>query len=98
MNSKKLNFLIGFATLIIVYGTGILIFKVLSYSGGFFAEKDPNMVTLYTFLTGVAIVLYIALWIKTERKMIIMLNTTIAISLLVFTPALGNAYYQIVYR
>jgi hypothetical protein len=51
------------------------------------------MVTLYTFFTGVAILLFIALWIKTEKKIIIIINTSIAVSVFLFTPTLVNTYY-----
>lgn len=93
MNTKKLNILIGLATLVIVYGLGILIFQVLSYKGFFFIEKNQNMATLYTFFAGVACLLFIALWIKTERKIIIIINTSIAIVILLLTPAIANIYY-----
>lgn len=92
MNNKKINILIGFATFVIVYGMGILIFQALSYGGNFFVKKNPNMVTLYTFFVGVAILLFIALWIKTESKIIIIINTGIAVAMLLFTPAIANTY------
>jgi hypothetical protein len=49
------------------------------------------MMTLYTFLVGVACLLFIALWIKTERKKIIIIN--IAIAMLLFTPVITNTCY-----
>jgi hypothetical protein len=50
MNSKKLNTLIGIATFVIVYGTGILIFQALSYGGNFFVQKkSKHGDTLYFF-------------------------------------------------
>ncbi|WP_342410541.1 hypothetical protein [Paenibacillus sp. FSL R10-2778] len=93
MNKNKINILIGFITFIIVYTAGVLLFQVLSYGGYFFIEKNSYMMTLYTFLVGVACLLFIALWIKTERKIIIIINTSIAIAMLLFTPAIANTYY-----
>lgn len=93
MTTKKINILIGFATLVIVYGEGILIFQALSYIGFFFVEKDPTMATLFIFLAGVALVLLVSLWIKTKRKRIILINTSFAVCLLIFTPAIGNGLY-----
>lgn len=93
MSSKKMNILIGIATFVIVYGEGILIFQALSYIGLFFVEKDPTLATLYTFLAGVALVLFVSIWIKTERKMLIIINTSFAVCLLIFTPAIANGLY-----
>ncbi|MFF2908386.1 hypothetical protein [Paenibacillus sp. NPDC057934] len=50
------------------------------------------MVILYTFFTVVAILLFIALWIRTEKNIII-INTIIAVSLFFFTPTIVNTYY-----
>jgi hypothetical protein len=95
MNKNKI--LIGFINFIIVYTAGILLFQVLSYGGYFFIEKNSYMMTLYTFLLGVTCLLFIALWIKTENKIIIIINTSIAIAIaiamLLFTPAITNTYY-----
>lgn len=91
MNKNKI--LIGFITFIIVYTAGILLFQVLSYGGYFFFEKNSYMMTIYTFLLGVACLLFIAFWIKTESKIIIIINTSIAIAMLLLTPAITNTYY-----
>ncbi|HBS44569.1 MAG TPA: hypothetical protein DEA91_09150 [Paenibacillus sp.] len=91
MNKNKI--LIGFITFIIVYTAGILLFQVLSYGGYFFIEKNSYMMTIYTFLLGVACLLFIAFWIKTESKIIIIINTSIAIAMLLLTPAITNTYY-----
>lgn len=93
MNKNKIKILIGFIIFIIVYTAGILLFQVLSYGGYFFIEKNSYMMTLYTFLLGISILLYIALWIKTESKIIIIINTSIAFAMLLFTPAIANTYY-----
>ncbi|WP_440961665.1 hypothetical protein ACN6KS_07090 [Paenibacillus nitricinens] len=93
MNKNKIKILIGFITFIIVYTAGILLFQVLSYGGYFFIEMNSYMMTLYTFLFGVACLLFIALWIKTESKIIIIINTSFAIAMLLFTPAITNIYY-----
>jgi hypothetical protein len=93
MNKNKIKILIGFITFIIVYTAGILLFQVLSYGGYFFIEKNSYKMTLYTFLLGVACLLFIALWIKTESKIIIIINTSFAIAMLLFTPAITNTYY-----
>lgn len=52
MNTKKLNILIGLATLVIVYGLGILIFQVLSYKGFFFIKKNQKWRHFTPFLRG----------------------------------------------
>lgn len=93
MNNKKLNIFIGFISFMIVYAAGILLFHVLSYGGYFFIEKNPNMMRLYTFFVGVTILLYIALWIKTNKKLIIIINTGIAFAMLLLTPAIANTYF-----
>lgn len=93
MDTKKMNTLRGFATFVIVYAEGILIFQALSYNGYFFVEKDSTMATLYTLLAGVALVLFITLWINTERKMNIIIIASFAVCLLIFTPAIGNGLY-----
>lgn len=92
MNKNK-KILIGFITFIIVYTAGILLFQVLSYGGYFFIEKNSYMMILYTFLLGISILLYIAFWIKTESKIIVIINTSIAIAMLLFTPFITNTYY-----